>query len=132
VDAGIVGRTYPATDPFEVTEERVRAFVESTGAAYDGSVPPTFPMTPAFGSLLIFLEVEGLDLARLVHGEQRFTYVRPIAVGDVLTCALTIASLRTIGGNDILGTSSDLVDRDGTVVCTGNATFVHRGEEVTA
>jgi len=127
VDADVVGRSYPATAPFEVTEERVRAFVESTGAGYDGSVPPTFPIVPAFEAMMSFLDAEGLDLSRIVHGEQRFAYERPVAVGDVLTCALTVASLRTIGGNDIVGTTSAVTGPDGAVVCTGTATLVHRG-----
>ena len=128
MDADIVGRGYPATAPFEVTEERVRAFVESTGATFDGSVPPTFPIVPAFEAMMSFLDAEGLDLSRIVHGEQRFAYERPVAVGDVLTCALTVASLRSIGGNDIVGTTSAVTGPDGEVVCTGTATLVHRGE----
>ncbi len=127
MDADVVGRSYPATPPFEVTEERVRAFVESTGADYDGSVPPTFPIVPAFDAMMSFLDAEGLDLSRIVHGEQRFAYERPVAVGDVLTCALTVASLRSIGGNDIVGTTSAVTGPDGEVVCTGTATLVHRG-----
>ena len=52
---------------------------------------------------------------------------RPVAVGDVLTCALTVASLRSIGGNDIIGTTSEVTGPDGAVVCTGTAILVHRG-----
>jgi acyl dehydratase len=76
-----------------------------------------------------FLEAEQLDLFRIVHGEQRFAYERPIVPGDVLTAALSVASLRQIGGADIIGTTSEITDASGAVVCTGTATLVHRGPD---
>jgi len=45
----------------------------------------------------------------------------------VLTTALTVASLRQIGGNDIIGTRSDVTDADGALVCSTSAVLVHRG-----
>ena len=45
-----------------------------------------------------------------MHGEQKFAYERPVVPGDVLTATLTVASLRQIGGNDIIGTSSEITD----------------------
>ena len=47
--------------------------------------------------------------------------------GDVLSATLSVASLRQIGGNDIIGTTSELTDADGALVCTAQATLVHRG-----
>ncbi len=129
MDATVIGRSYPAAPPFEVTTERVRAFVEATGARFEGGpAPATFPIVAAFTAMMAFLEAEGLDLARIVHGEQRFAYERPVAVGDQLTVALTVASLRRIGGNDIIGTTSAVTDAGGALVCTGTATLVHRGD----
>ena len=37
-----------------------------------------------------FLEAESVDLFRIVHGEQRFAYERPVVPGDVLTATLTV------------------------------------------
>ena len=71
----------------------------------------------------------GIALHRVVHGEQRFSYTRPVQVGDVLTAELTVDSLRQIGGADIIGTRSEITDADGEPVCTAFATLVHRGEE---
>ena len=48
-----------------------------------------------------------------MHGEQRFTYTRPVVAGDVLTATLTVDSLRQIGGADIIGTRSEITDADG-------------------
>jgi acyl dehydratase len=129
VDQSLVGRDFPPTAPVEVTEESVRAFAESTGATYAGGpAPATYPIVVAFGAMNAFLEAEALDLHRIVHGEQRFAYERPVVPGDHLTARLKVASLRQIGGNDIIGTTSEITDADGALVCTGTATLVHRGE----
>ncbi|MCW2812672.1 MAG: hypothetical protein JWN84_127 [Nocardioides sp.] len=129
VDPAIVGRSYPPAAPHEVTAESVRAFVEATGASYDGGpAPATYPIVPAFAAMMTFLEAEALDLSRIVHGAQEFRHERPVVPGDVLSVALTVATLRSIGGNDIVGTTSEVTDADGALVCTGTATLVHRGE----
>jgi acyl dehydratase len=127
VDQTLIGRVFPATQPYEVTEERVRDFAEATGGRYDGRVPATFPIVLAFDAMNAFLEAESIDLFRIVHGEQKFAYERPIVPGDVLTATLTVASLRQIGGNDILGTTSEITDAEGALVCSTSATLVHRG-----
>lgn len=128
MDASIVGRTYPPAPLYEVTSAAVAAFVAAVGGIHDGgAVPLTFPIVPAFTAMMDFLVAEGLDLSRIVHGEQRFAYERPVRVGDRLTVVLTVATLRQIGGNDILGTTSAVTDNDGDIVCTGTATLVHRG-----
>jgi acyl dehydratase len=130
VDQSLVGRSFPPTTPCAVTEDRIRAFVEATGASYDGGpAPATFPIVVAFDAMNGFLEAEQLDLFRIVHGEQRFAYERPIVPGDVLTATLSVASLRQIGGADIIGTTSEITDESGGLVCTGTATLVHRGAD---
>ena len=127
VDQSLVGRSFPPTSPYDVTEERVRAFAEATGTTYDGGpAPATFPIVMAFEAMNAFLESERVDLFRLVHGEQRFAYERPVLVGDRLTATLTVASLRQIGGNDIIGTTSEITDETGALVCSTTATLVHR------
>jgi hypothetical protein len=129
IDQSLVGRSFPPTPPYAVDEERIRAFVTATGSTYDGGpAPATFPIVVAFQAMNDFLEAEEVDLFRIVHGEQRFSYQRPVEPGDVLTATLTVASLRQIGGADIVGTSSLITDESGTEVCTGTATIVHRGE----
>jgi acyl dehydratase len=130
VDQSLVGREFPPTAPHQVDEARVRAFAEATGATYDGGpVPATYPIVLAFEAMNAFLEAEQVDLFRIVHGEQRFAYERPVVPGDVLTATLTVSSLRQIAGNDIIGTTSAVTDADGTLVCSTSATLVHRGGE---
>ncbi len=130
IDQSLVGRSFPPTPAFEVTEEHVRAFAAATGGEYaGGSAPATYPIVLAFDAMNAFLEAEQVDLFRIVHGEQKFHYERPVVPGDVLTATLTVASLRQIGGADIIGTASEVTDADGTVVVTTSATLVHTGEQ---
>ena len=118
------------TAPFAVSEERVRAFAAATGSSYDGgAAPATFPIVLAFDAMNAFLEAVEVDLFRIVHGEQKFAYQRPVVPGDRLTVTLTVASLRQIGGNDIIGTISEINDESGALVCSTSATLVHRGAD---
>jgi hypothetical protein len=130
VDQSLVGRSFPPTAAYEVTEDRLRDFAAAVGLAYDGGpAPPTFPIVLAFDAMNAFLEAEAIDLFRIVHGEQRFAYERPVVAGDVLTATLTVASLRQIAGNDIIGTTSEVTDASGALVCSTSATLVHRGAD---
>ena len=124
VDQSLVGREFPAPAPLTVTAERVGAFAAAVGHPGEG-VPPTFPIVLAFDAMMAFLDAEQIDLHRIVHGEQRFAYARPLAVGDELTATLTVSGLRQIGGADIIATTSEISDATGAVVCTGKATLVH-------
>ncbi len=130
VDPSLVGREFPAPAPLTVTTERVGAFAAAVGhpAPPGGSgevVPPTFPIVLAFDAMQAFLDAERIDLHRIVHGEQRFAYERPLAIGDELSAVLTVTGLRQIGGADIIATASEITDASGAVVCTGKATLVH-------
>ena len=130
IDQALVGRTFPPTRPYTVSEEKVREFASATGGVYDGGpAPATFPIVLAFDAMNAFLEAEQVDLSRIVHGDQSFTYERPVRPGDVLTATLTVSSLRQIGGADIIGTTSQITDEAGAVVCETSATLVHRGAE---
>jgi acyl dehydratase len=133
VDQSLVGREFPPTAPLEVTAERVAAFAASLGAPFDPSagdaaVPPTYPIVLAFDAMQAFLASEQVDLFRIVHGEQRFAYERPVRLGDVLAATLTVVSLRQIGGADIIGTRSEIVDANGDHVVTAHAVLVHSAE----
>jgi len=132
VDPALVGRSFPATEPYTVTREKALEFARATGSQFDGrTVPVTFPVVVSGQAMMTFLEDRdvGIALHRVVHGEQRFTYTRPVVVGDRLSATLTVDTLRQIGGADIIGTRSEITDENGEPVCTAFATLVHRGEE---
>jgi len=124
VDPSLVGREFPAPASLTVTADRVVAFAAAVGHPGD-AVPPTFPIVLAFDAMQAFLDAEGIDLHRIVHGEQRFAYARPLVAGDELGATLTVTGVRQIGGADIIATTSEITDATGAVVCTGKATLVH-------
>lgn len=124
VDASLAGREYPAPAPLDVTEERVAQFVAAVGEPA-GSIPPTFPIVLAFEAMQAFLTAEQVDLHRIVHGEQRFAYERPLRIGDVVSAVMTVTGVRSLGGADVVATSCEIRDAAGELVCTGKATLVH-------
>ena len=125
VDPSLVGREFPARAPLVVTAGRVSAFAAAVGQPDDGAVPPTFPIVLAFDAMQAFLDAEQVDLHRIIHGEQRFLYERPLRVGDELSAVLVVSGLRQIGGADIIATASEIRDASDDLVCTGKATLVH-------
>lgn len=132
VQESVLGRTFPPTEAYDVTDERVAEFAAATGSEYDGrTAPATFPIVVAFRAMTALMTDPdvGISLHHVVHGEQRFTYTRPVLVGDRLTATLTVDSLRHIGGADIIGTRSEVADAEGRPVCTAYATLVHRAPE---
>ena len=93
VDQSLVGRAFPPTPPYEVTEDGVRDFAAATAGEYDGgAAPATYPIVVAFDAMNAFLEAVSVDLFRIVHGEQKFAYERPVVPGDVLTATLTVTT----------------------------------------
>jgi hypothetical protein len=130
VDASLAGRTFPPTSTYDVTAQAVRDFATATGTPYaEGDpAPATFPIVVAFAAMQALMadpEV-GIELHHVVHGQQRFVYERPVAVGDRLTATLTVSGLRQIAGTDIITTTSAITDDAGALVCTAEATLAHK------
>lgn len=97
----------------------------------DVVAPPTFAVVVQDATLQQLLNDEeaGVDFSRVVHGDQRFTYSRPIVAGDELTATLTVASVKQLGGHSMVTASSEMVDQSGDHVVTAISTLVVRGEE---
>ncbi|HEU4492140.1 MAG TPA: MaoC family dehydratase N-terminal domain-containing protein [Jiangellales bacterium] len=145
LDASFAGRTYPPTAPYEVCREKIREFADAIGdpdPAYrdpeaartlghpDVVAPPTFAVIVAFRGLdtIIGDPDLGLDYSRVVHGDQRFSYRRPLRAGDRVTATAVVETVRSLGGNDILGVRCDLATEDGEAVGSAWSTLVARGE----
>jgi acyl dehydratase len=144
LNAALVGRTYPPTGAYVVGREKVREFATAIGDANpayhdvaaaqdlgyaDVVAPPTFAFVIAYaGSSQAAMDPElGLDYSRVVHGEQRFSYSRPIVAGDALVATATIEAIRAVAGNDILTTRVDLATEAGEHVVTTTTVIVARG-----
>lgn len=147
VNPDVQGRVYPPTQPYLVAREKVREFAravlseaaihfdpEAARAAgfADVVAPPTFAVVVQESTLAQLLadDEAGVDFTRVVHGDQRFTYTRPIVAGDELTATLTIASVKQLGGHSMVTASSAITDANGEHVVTALSTLVVRADEM--
>ncbi len=94
-------------------------------------VPPTFPVVIQEQSLKLVLSdpQAQIDFSRVVHGDQRFVYQKPIVAGDLLTSELTVASVKTLGGNHMVTFETEIFDEQNSLVCTAISTLVVRGKD---
>jgi acyl dehydratase len=146
LDPSFVGRSYPATAPYAVGREKIREFaraIADENPAYhdpqaaqalghpDVVAPPTFAIVlslPAAHQIVLDPAL-GLDYSRVVHGEQRFSYVRPIHAGDELTVVATVEKIRSVAGNDIITTRGEIATTAGEPVATAWSTLVSRAPD---
>jgi acyl dehydratase len=91
--------------------------------------PPTFPIviTMRAAALIITDPELGLDYSKVVHGEQAFSYTRPIRAGDVLQVTAAVEEIRSAAGNDLITTRGDVTTITGEHVVTAFSTLVARG-----
>ena len=141
-----VGRTYRAAGTYQVGREKVREFAAGIGDANPVSTdvdaaralgysdivaPPTFAIVlsmAAAGDVIHDPDL-GLDYTRVVHGEQKFSYARPIVAGDELVTVTTIEAIRSIAGNDMVTTRADISTVAGEHVVTATTLLISRGPE---
>lgn len=133
IDETHAGRSYPPTQEYEVSSAKIAEFADAIGdsnPAYRGAdavAPPTFVAvisSAAWESLFADPELD-LALRRIVHGDQRFAYQRPLRVGDRVTAALTIDKVRLRGAAEIITSSVRVLDESGALVCLATSTFFH-------
>lgn len=145
LDPSAVGRSYPPTPPYLVGREKIREFAKAIGAtdpAYhdpeaaralgyaDVIAPPTFPTVVSFASNNAVVDDPDLaiDYSRVVHGDQRFQYTRPIVAGDELVGRQVISEVISRGGHDFITTRTDITDAAGEPVAVAWSKLVIRGE----
>jgi hypothetical protein len=121
----LVGRTFPGATCTTITAGAISAFAESLGEPDLQLAPPTFAITISLDQSKEVLENSGLDWSRVVHGDQRFTIVKPLIAGMEITCNSTIESARVVAGNEIVTVRSDLVE-NGEVAVSSWSTLVFR------
>ena len=144
VNQDYAGRSFPATQPYEVSRVKIAEFADAIGdpspvyrdrdaavaAGYpDVIAPPTFPIvvTMAASGQAIADPGLGINYALVVHGEQRFSYARPLRAGDVVTAQSTIETIKTLGRNTVMTTRTEVATVSGEQVCTAFSTLVERG-----
>jgi acyl dehydratase len=137
-----IGRAFPPSEPYEITRLKIREFADAIGdlnpiyrdseaakaAGHpDVIAPPTFPIVISITGAGLTDPELGLNYSMVVHGEQRFEYVRPLHAGDVVTAESAIAGIRSIGRNERLDLQTVIKTVDGEHVCTAHNVIIERG-----
>nr|WP_239020558.1 MaoC family dehydratase N-terminal domain-containing protein [Nakamurella antarctica] len=143
MDQAFLGRSFPFAEPYEVGIEKIRQFAEAIGddnllyhdrvaAQHAGHpsvvAPPTFAIQVIARAqdAVMFDPALGLDFSRVVHLDQRFEHLRAIYAGDVLSCVVTVESIKVLAGNDVLTVRTDVTDIENAPVCSAWGTLVSR------
>ncbi|GAB2937090.1 FAS1-like dehydratase domain-containing protein [Streptomyces mayteni] len=143
LDESFVGRSYPPTEPYEVGREKIREFARAIGdtnPAYtdpeaakalghpDVIAPPTFVFSITFTAAQTVIQDPqlGLDYSRVVHGDQKFAYSRPVRAGDRLSVTSVIESVSSRAGNEIVDVRGEVHDASGEHVVTVHTKLVAR------
>jgi hypothetical protein len=148
IDSSVIGTEFPAAT-LSVDAGRLRFFAKSIGEAdpvyVDTTVAraaghPDLPVPPTF---LFAIELEqpdpfawadqlGIDLRRVLHGEQSFTYHSVAHAGDVLTATPRIKDVYSKKGGalDFIVKESVITRADGTLVAEATTVIVVQNAEV--
>ena len=141
-----VGRVYGPSEPYEVSRVKIADFADAIGEPSelcrdrDAAIKAGYPdvIAPPTFAIVISMKAAGaaardpglgLDYSMVVHGEQSFSYSRPLHAGDVVVATSAIESIKAAGSLSMLTTSTDIVTVDGEHVCTAKSTLVERGAQ---
>jgi acyl dehydratase len=138
------GREFPATEPYEVTAESIREFADAIGdpnpvyrdeeaakqAGYASIVtPPTYltKLNFVYGPQVLADPDLGLNYAMVVHGEQEYELLRPIAAGEKIVAKPKIGRIYARGRNEFMITEAAIETLGGEKVAVARSTIVSRG-----
>jgi len=130
------GRRYPPCDPYQVSAAKISEFATALGddnPRYRGDspmAPPTFAAVisaPAWNQVFSDPELD-LSRERILHGDQRFIFMRPLHAGDVVIATVTIDKVRVRSGSELISATVDITSREGEPGCSAQATFAHARE----
>jgi len=145
VDQSAVGRRFtPVTAHVEAG--RLRYFLDTLGetnpvyrdaaaAKAEGFKAPPIPPTYLFCLEMLdnenpfeFLTALQIDLGRVLHGEQSFTYHAPVMVGDTLTFSPQVTSVTDKKGGTmtLIGVETTVTNQHGVHVADTTRTIVVR------
>lgn len=136
IDPKVIGTTSEPME-FEVEKGHIRRFAEALGdtnpiftdteyaqsCGYANVIaPPTFPTT-----FRVPMPID-VDYARFLHGEQAYSYTRPIVAGDVIRCVSKVANVfekkTSLGEVTFLVTELIGTDPQGNHVFTATSTAI--------
>lgn len=137
------GKRPLATGSYEVCREKITAYALAVGESNPLYFDPAAAREAGFGDLVappMFVAVYagpvvrdayrtehlGIDLERLVHGSQEFSWNDPVIAGDELETSVWLRSAETRGGLRYFCFHSRTVRQDRQVVCTGEWLTIER------
>ena len=129
-----LGREYGPVQ-LAIDAEQIADYADATGdqlPLYRGAVPiapPVFAIVPVWPVIKEALADDelGLDVGRIVHGEQRMTFHRLIRAGDALTSSGHLSSITERGENEVFVLSLETRDGAGSLVTSQDVVCVSRG-----
>ena len=146
-DTSKIGTSFP---PFTIEVERgkIRELALAIGddnpiyqdraAAQTAGYPdvPIYPTTPTTftfwgnSKMVGQLVSVGINVMRILHGEEEYEYLAPVYPGDVLTGVVTIADGKTrkgqSGSMDIITTETSYTNQHGTTVLKARTVMIVR------
>ena len=135
LSTSLTGRRF---GPFtlEVSAERVHAFVTAIGddpKRWSDFAPPVFANAALFTAAPVFLDdaVVVPFTRSLIHSEQRYTWTRPLAVGEMLEVSGTVTSVRVRGPLHFVEFAIDTQSKSGPWM-TGSSVFLMSTEAAAA
>ena len=146
VNSALLGAIFEPTEAYVVGREKVREFASALfatapihhdvdaaiAAGYSDVVaPPTFPIVIQEKTLqqLLSHPGAGIDFSRVVHGDQKFDYQRPLVAGDEVVATIRVTKIQSLGGHTMVTSESTITTTAGEPVVVATSTLVIRGEE---
>ena len=146
VNPELLDTVFAPTEPYVVGREKVREFAAAVFASApihhdvdaaieagysDVVAPPTFPIVIQEKTLqqLLSHPGAGIDFSRVVHGDQKFEFQRPLVAGDEVVATLRVTKIQSLGGHTMVTSESTIATTSGEPVVVATSTLVIRGEE---
>ena len=125
----LVGKVYADADPWTVEEAAARAYAAATNTSnpwyLDEKRPGGIIVSPIYGVVYQFLALGlpmfdqelGVNMLRLVHGEQDMRFGVPVKPGDVIRTTSTIQGITDKTSGELLDVALKSTNQRGEVVC---------------
>jgi (3R)-3-hydroxyacyl-CoA dehydrogenase / 3a,7a,12a-trihydroxy-5b-cholest-24-enoyl-CoA hydratase / enoyl-CoA hydratase 2 len=136
IDLSLVGQRLPPST-FEYTDRDVILYALGVGAGTDElqyvyerglKVIPTFGIVPAHPALPALVSAAKINLAMLLHGEQRIDVKKPFPIEGKLTVVGTVKAIYDKGSGALVVVDAETIDEAGEVLCVNTFGMFIRGE----
>jgi 3-hydroxyacyl-CoA dehydrogenase/3a,7a,12a-trihydroxy-5b-cholest-24-enoyl-CoA hydratase len=136
IDLGLVGQKLPPST-FEYSDKDVILYALGVGAGTNElqyvfekglKVIPTFGIVPAHPALPALVSAAKINLAMLLHGEQRIEVKKPFPAQGKLTVVGTVKAIYDKGSGALVVVDAETIDEAGEVLCVNTFGMFVRGE----